>query len=591
MAEKSKIEIAPVITVGDFAEKIDQPISKVISELMRSGMMVTVNENIDFDIAQIIIDEMELQIELVAANEADIENVSKKNAERASSDSATIRPPIIAVMGHVDHGKTSLLDAIRKTDVAEGEAGGITQHISAYQIAHGERKITFLDTPGHEAFAAIREHGAQLTDVALIVVAADDGIKPQTTEAIKFASKAGVKIVVAINKMDKPEADVNRIKQQLTDAGLQPEDWGGSIVVVEVSAKTGDGVDKLLDMILLVADIEELKAEDTGKAEGLIIEANLQQGRGSVATLLIEHGEVKPGQFIVAGGAYGKIRTLENDLGTNIAKAGPATPVVISGFKSMPRFGDKFYVADSEKEARTLAEQEGTGSSRFSGVSVQSGSEMLSFINKKTGVTELPVIVKADVQGSLKSVIDALKSLNTPEVAVRVIGNGIGAISENDVTTAAASDAVIYGFNVEVPSHLNKQASRDGVVIGLYKIIYELIDDARARLSDLLEDEVIETETGELVIKGVFRTTQKLVICGGEVISGLISAGSEVTVMRGEEEIATAKVIKVQKEQSEAKEAKEGELCGLELETDGKLNLKEGDTLKIVKKEVRERSL
>ncbi|HEY1646107.1 MAG TPA: translation initiation factor IF-2, partial [Candidatus Saccharimonadales bacterium] len=355
MATTTQIEIDDIITVGTLAEKLSIPVTGLITELMKNGVMATVNEKIDFDTAQIIVEELGLGLELVKKTSEDETKFSRIKAKPSAK--ATVRPPVVAVMGHVDHGKTSLLDKIRESHVVDKEAGGITQHISAYQVEHKGRSITFLDTPGHEAFAAIREHGAQLTDIVIIVVAADEGMKPQTIEAIRFAKKAGVKIIVAINKIDKEGADPNRIKQQLSDQGLLVEEWGGDTVVVEVSAKTGVGVDNLLDMILLVTDIEELKADENVPASGLIIEAHVETGRGPIARALVEAGILKVGDYIVAGSSYAKIRTLEDDKRNNIPLAKPSTPVTITGFKTLPEFGDEFRAYASEKTAKEAIDQ------------------------------------------------------------------------------------------------------------------------------------------------------------------------------------------------------------------------------------------
>ncbi|MGH7241145.1 MAG: translation initiation factor IF-2, partial [Candidatus Saccharimonadales bacterium] len=438
MAEdQTTIEIEDMITVGTLAERLSIPVSRLIGELMKNGVMATVNERIDFDTAEIIVGELELDFEL--KRQAPVEAPVRE--KQAMSDHATSRPPVVAVMGHVDHGKTSLLDAIRGAHVAKGEAGGITQHISAYQIEHGEkdkaRKITFLDTPGHEAFAAIREHGALLTDIVVIVVAADDGIKPQTLEAIRFARKANVKIIVAANKMDKEGADINRLYSQLSEHGLMWDGWqGGDTPVLPVSAKTEAGIPELLDMILLVTDVEDLKADTDVPARGLIIEAHVEQGRGPVAHALVEAGELKKGDFVVAGGVYAKVRNLESTNGKPIAEAGPSTPVVITGFKQAPEFGDEFTVVENEKVARTTAAQVAAGKHAGGNKLDITGTELIRMINRNNQVNELNIIVKADVQGSLTSVIDSLKAMDTDEVAIRVVGSGIGAITENDVHMA-----------------------------------------------------------------------------------------------------------------------------------------------------------
>jgi translation initiation factor IF-2 len=584
---KKTIEIAEAITVGDLAKALDIPVTKLITELMKNGVMATVNEKIDFDTAQIIVGEMDDTIELAKAK---ADNTEIKRVKRELDDQATTRPPVVAVMGHVDHGKTSLLDAIRGSKKVDEEAGGITQHISAYQVNHNGRDITFLDTPGHEAFAALREHGAELTDVAVIVVAADDGIKPQTEEAIRFAEKAGVKMIVAINKMDKPDANPNLVKQQLSEKGLLIEEWGGDTVTVEVSAKQSTNIDKLMDMILLVADVEDLRAEADGEPEGLVIESHMEIGRGPVVTALVEHGKINPGDIIVAGSSYGKIRTLQTVEKKDIKNAGPSTPVVITGFKDLPQFGDGFKVAKNEKEARNMAAANaasGASSKRLD----MTGSDLISMINKQRDTSEVNVILRADVQGSLTSVADSLASLESEDVKVRVVGSGVGNISENDITMASTSDAIIYGFNVDVPVAVKRLAGREKVSLKVFRVIYELIDDVRQEMEDRLEPEVVETEIGTLTIKGVFRTTQKQVICGGQVTSGKAKSGVIAKIMRDDELLGEAEVESVQRQQQEAKEIIEGEMCGLQLGTKSKILLKEGDKLEFVTRETVKRTL
>jgi translation initiation factor IF-2 len=476
--------------------------------------------------------------------------------------------------------------------VTKQEAGGITQHISAYQITYNKRKITFLDTPGHEAFAALREHGAQLTDVAIIVVAADDGIKPQTLEAIRFAQKAGVKMIVALNKIDKEGADENRVKQQLSENGLMPEDWGGDTVVVPVSAKTKQGVPDLLDMVLLVADLEELKAEVDAPAAGLIIESHMEQGRGPMAIALVENGTLKSTDFVVAGSTYGKIRNLETTDGQPIKKATPSTPVIITGFRSLPDFGDQFAVLPNEKAARAEAEKRQREHKSGSGrTEVNTSSQLMHMINRNMQLQELPVIIKADVQGSVTSVIDSLKTLDNEEVAIRVIGAGVGVINENDIHLAHSGKAIIYGFNVTMPSSVKQIANRDKVPVRLYKVIYELIDDAKQELSNLLSPEVVETDLGRLLVKGIFKTSKTEVICGGEVTKGKISAPAMARVFRDNKELATAEVVGVKRGPQEAKEVVEGEMCGLQLKTEHKLELAEGDRIEVFSREVVARTL
>ena len=587
------IEIEDTITVGTLAEKLALPVSRLIAELMKNGIMATVNERIDFDTAQIIIGELGLDIQLeksaAVIPEGFVARATKK--EVTHDENAVPRPPVVAVMGHVDHGKTSLLDALRSSNVAKGEAGGITQHISAYQIEHNNRAITFLDTPGHEAFAAIREHGAQLTDLVILVVAADDGVKPQTIEAIRYARKAGVKIIVAINKVDKEGADPNRVKQQLAEQDLLVEEWGGDTIVQEVSAKTKQGINELLDMILLVADVEELRASVDVPAVGLIIESHVEHGRGPIAHALVEEGILKRGDYVVAGGTYARIRNLESTDGKSITEARPSTPVVITGFKALPEFGDRFVVVDNEKAARAQAEEAATGRRGMNSNAGLSSAELIRMINRSNQVSELNIIIKADVQGSLTSVIDSLRALDTEEVAVRVVSSGVGVITENDVQLAQTSQAIIYGFNVELPQSIKRLASRDKISIRLYKVIYELIDDVREELSHLLAPEVKETELGQLVIKGIFKTTKTEVICGGEVTKGKLTVPALVRVRRDKELIAEAEVTNLKRGPQDAKEVFEGEMCGVSLRTSGRLELQEGDRIELFTREMVTRHL
>lgn len=582
------IEIEDMITVGTLAEKLMLPAARLIGELMKNGVMATINERIDFDTAQIIVAELGLDVQLTKKVAVEPATRAKK---REQSDKAEPRPPVVAVMGHVDHGKTSLLDAIRGAQVAKGEAGGITQHISAYQIIHNKRAITFLDTPGHEAFAAIREHGAHLTDIAIIVVAADDGIKPQTIEAIRFARKAGVKIIVVLNKIDKEGADPNRVKQQLAEQDLLPEEWGGDTVVVEVSAKTKQGIDGLLDMLLLVADVEDLRADADGPARGLIIESHLEQGKGPIANALIEEGSLKSGTFIVAGTTYAKVRTLEDTAGKLIQGGGPSTPVVITGFKALPEFGDEFVVVKDEKTARlqvqkALDQKQGTAAR-----SDLSGSELIRIINRNNQVQELNVIVRADVQGSLTSVVDSLKALDTEEVAVHIVSSGVGAITENDLHLASTSNAIVYGFNVVAPTNIKRLASRDKISIRLYRVIYELIDDVRNELTVLLPPEIVEKDLGRLVVKGIFKTTKTDIICGGEVTKGKLSVPAFARVVREGEQLAEVEATNLKRGPQDAKEVLEGEMCGVGLKTASRLELQEGDRLEFFTRETVARTL
>ncbi len=584
------IEIDDMITVGALADKLMLPVTRLIGELMKNGVMVTVNEQIDFDTAQIIVEELGLDLEL-ERHATDNAPAVATRVKQVAAKTAPVRPPVVAVMGHVDHGKTTLLDAIRGAHVAKGEAGGITQHISAYQVEHGGRKITFLDTPGHEAFAAIREHSALLTDIAVIVVAADDGVKPQTLEAIRFARKAGAKIVVAINKIDKEGANSALVKQQLAEQQLLIEEWGGDTVAVELSAKTGKGIPELLDMILLVADVEELRAETDGVARGLIIEAHVEQGRGPVAHGLVESGTLHKGDFIVAGASYAKIRNLEATDGKAISAATPSTPVIITGFKTLPEFGDEFTVVANEKEARSITE--GRSNSKSQGAvshGITSG-ELLRIMSRHKETAELNIVIKADVQGSLTSVGDSLKALDTQEVAVRVVGSGIGHISESDVYMAATSHAIIYGFNISIQNSVKQLAAREKVDVRLFNIIYELIEDVRQELTALLAPEVVETELGRLLVRGIFKTTRNDVICGGDVTKGKLEVPALARVFRGDEELGEVEVTNLRRGPADAKEVFEGESCGLSFKTKHRIDLQEGDRIELFRRETVARHL
>ncbi len=586
--EEKVIAIDSMITVGDLAGKLDIPVSNLIGELFKNGIAATVNQRIDFETAQIIVEELNLGFTLEQLKEDQEDQVAERSI-RLDADTADTRPPVVAVMGHVDHGKTSLLDAILDLGVADGEAGGITQHISAYQAVHADRVITLLDTPGHEAFSALRQHGARLTDVVIIVVAADDGVKPQTVEAIKFAKAAQAKIIVAINKIDKPDADANRTKQSLAEAGLMPEEWGGDTVIVEVSAKTKQGIDQLLDMILLLADVEELKADAEGLAEGIVIEAHMEQGKGALVSALIEHGKLHRGDYVVAGTTYGKIRTLSDWKNDLITEATPSTPVRLTGFKELPQFGDHLTVTKTEKEARERAEKAQT--KRVQGKLNMTSSDLIGLINKNLQVQEVPVIIKADVQGSLTSITDSLRLLENDELKMHVIGSGVGSVSESDVTMAATSRAIIYAFNVSIPTNVKKLAEREKVTIREFQVIYELLDDAKEVLSALLAPEIVETSLGRLIVRGIFRTTKDEIICGGEVTKGKVEPGVQARVMRAGEQVAEVEVVSVKRQQQEAKEVFEGEMCGLQLKTTGKVILEEGDHLELYKREEITRTL
>lgn len=588
-SNKTVVEIGDMITVGDLAEKLMIPPTKLITEMIKNGVMATVNERIDFDTAEIVVGEMDMDVELKKKAEEQPQAEVRKKREHGKN--AKDRPPVVAVMGHVDHGKTTLIDSIRKSEVTKGEAGGITQHIAAYQITHNNRGITFLDTPGHEAFAALRQHGAHLTDVVIIIVAADDGIKPQTEEAIRYAKNAKAQIVVAINKIDKTGADVNRVKQQLSEHGLQTDDWGGDTVAVPISAKSGEGIDKLLDMVLLVADVQELKADYDGHAAGLIIEAHIEKGRGPVAVVLVETGTLEKGQLVVAGTTYGKVRTLSDTSGNEIKDATPSTPAIVTGLKELPEFGDEFEVVKNEKAAKEKIQNHKKTNKAEERSGVDTSGQLMRMINRNIKIQELPIIVKTDVKGSLTSVIDSLKTLESEEVAIRVIGSGIGPVNNNDLHLAKGTGATIYAFHAPVTNDIKRHASRDDIDVKEFSVIYELIDDAKKSLETLLKPEEVETDLGRLIVKGIFKTTKNEVICGGEVTKGKISLPATAVINRDGKKVAEAKVVSIKSGPSEVKEAVEGDMCGIQLETEQKVVVEEGDKIDLVRRETKTRTL
>ena len=583
------IQIAGSITVDELANALGLSVTFLIGELFKQGIVATINQRLDFDTASIIIEELGLKNVRLERK-----NTSTKTSElrRELSDKAVIRPPVVAVMGHVDHGKTTLLDTLLHKKTVEGEAGGITQHISAYQLKHNERLITFLDTPGHEAFAAIRQHGAMLTDIVVIVVAADDGVKPQTVEAIKFAQSANAKIIVAINKIDREGADIPRTMADLAQHGLNPEEWGGDITMVPISAKRGDNLEKLLDLILLTADIEELKADVQIPSEGLVIESHMEIGKGSVVNLLVTGGELKTGEFIVAGSAYGKIRTMLDFRGKPKGKATPSTPVTVTGFKELPNFGDKFIEVKDEKSARKMALLNAQNLVEESASANVTSSDLLRMMNNADNAKVFNVIIKGDVLGSVTSVIDSLKMIDTKgEVMLNIVSSGVGDITENDIYMAEGDNTVVYGFNVNVPTNIVKLAARDGVEIRNYKIIYELLDDAKTSMENLLDAEIVETEMGEMKIKGVFRTERTAIIAGGEILTGLAKKGLMGRVYHEKELIGEVEVDSVQKEKMDVNELVAGETGGIAFKLEKKLVIEVNDRVKFFTRELVKKKL
>ena len=583
------IQIAGSITVDELANALGLTVTTLIGQLFKEGIVATINQRLDYDTAAIIIDELGIEgVKLEKKNSA----TKISNETHELSDKAVERPPVVAVMGHVDHGKTTLLDTLLNKKTVEAEAGGITQHISAYQLEHDGRKITFLDTPGHEAFAAIRQHGAMLTDIVVIVVAADDGVKPQTIEAIKFAQGANAKIIVAINKIDREGADIPRTMADLAQHGLQPEEWGGDITMVPISAKMNQNLDKLLDMILLIADMEELKADIDIPAEGLVIESHMEIGKGSVVNLLVTGGELKTGEFIVAGSTYAKIRTMVDFKGRPKGKATPSTPVTVTGFKELPDFGDRFIEVEDEKTARKMALLNANATADASASANVTSSDLLRMMNTADNSKVFNVLIKGDVLGSVTSVVDSLKMIDTKgEITLNIVATGVGDITENDVYMANGENTVIYGFNVTVPTNIAKMAARDGVPIRCYKVIYELLDDAKHSMEDLLDAEIVEEDTGEMKIEGVFRTEKTSIIAGGEVLKGKVSSGMLARAFHNKEELGEVEVVSVQKEKMDVTELVSGEIGGLALKTEHKINLSVGDRLKFFTREKKKKTL
>ena len=587
--EQKTIQIAGSITVDELSKALGLSVTELIGTLFKNGIVATINQRLDYETASIIIDELGLKnVKLEKKNTA----TKTSDVHRELSDKAVSRPPVVAVMGHVDHGKTTLLDTLLNKKTVEKEAGGITQHISAYQLERDGRVITFLDTPGHEAFAAIRQHGAQLTDIVVIVVAADDGVKPQTVEAINFAKSANAKIIVAINKIDREGADIDRTKADLSNHGLQPEEWGGDITMVPISAKMNQNLDQLVDMILLTSDIEELKADIDIPAEGLVIESHMETGKGSVVNLLVTGGELKTGDFIVAGKTYGKIRTMLDWRGKPKGKATPSTPVTVTGFKELPDFGDRFTEVADEKTARKMALLNAQAAADESASANVTSTDLLRMMSTADNSKVFNVIVKGDVLGSVTSVVDSLKMIDTHgEITLNIVSTGVGDINENDVYMAAGENTVIYGFNVSVPINISKMAARDNVPIRTYKVIYELLDDAKHEMENLLDAEIIEEDKGEMKVLGVFRTEKTSIIAGGEVLKGDVKPGYLVKIVRDKQELGEAEVTSTQKEKMDVKELVAGETGGLALKTEHKIDLQINDRLKFFTREVKKRTL
>ena len=561
--EAIKVIVLPeTITIKDLADKMKVQSSAIIKKLFLEGKMVTVNQEISYEEAENIAMEYDILCEKEVKVDV-IEELLKEDDE--NDENLVSRPPVICVMGHVDHGKTSLLDAIRKTNVTDREAGGITQHIGAYTVSVNNRKITFLDTPGHEAFTAMRMRGANATDIAILVVAADDGVMPQTVEAINHAKAAGIEIIVAVNKIDKPNANVDRVKQELTEYELIPVDWGGTTEFVPVSAKSGEGIDDLLETILLTADILELKANPNRKARGLVIEAELDKGRGPVATILVQKGTLHVGDFISAGASHGKVRAMIDDKGRRVKEAGPSTPVEILGLNDVPSAGEVFLAHDNDKTAKSFADtylEQNKEKKLEETKSKMSLDDLFSQI-QEGNLKELNLIVKADVQGSVEAVKQSLLKLSNEEVVVKCIHGGVGAINESDVMLASASSAIIIGFNVRPDATAKATAEREGVDIRLYKVIYQAIEDIEAAMKGMLDPVFEEKVIGHAEVRQIFKASAVGNIAGSYVQDGVFQRGCKVRITRGGEQIYEGELASLKRFKDDVKEVKAGYECGL----------------------------
>ncbi|CUN92345.1 MULTISPECIES: translation initiation factor IF-2 [Clostridium] len=569
------IEIGETITVKELCEKLGKPTNDVIKNLIFLGVMAGVNQEIDFTTAEKLCEKYEV---LVEKKEEETELEAFEEDTDVVEENLVKRPPIVTIMGHVDHGKTSLLDAIRHAKVTASEAGGITQHIGAYTVSLNGEKITFLDTPGHEAFTAMRARGAQVTDIVILVVAADDGIMPQTKEAINHCKAADVPMIVAINKIDRPGANVDRVKQELTEHGLVSEDWGGDTICVPVSAKTGENLESLLEMVLLTAEMQELKADPNRKAKGTVIEAKLDKGRGAVASLLIQNGTLNVGDSILVGSTYGRIRAMFDDRGKKIKSAGPSIPVEILGLSEVPAAGDRFIVCKDEKTARNMADlrKQKIKADSHQASNRVSLEDLYSQIQEGK-VKELAIVVKADVQGSVEAIRQSLEKLSTDDVKVRVIHGAVGAITETDVTLAAASNALVIGFNVRPDGNATVQAEKENIEIKTYRIIYDAIEDVKSAMIGMLEPEYKEVVNGKAEVRMTYKISNVGTIAGCYVTDGKIVRNSEIRVIRDGIVIFESTLASLKRFKDDAKEVAKGYECGLSVE---KFNdLKEGDVI------------
>ena len=562
------------MTVAQLADSLGVPAAQVIKKLMTLGMMMAINASLDFDTAEIIVSDYNKTLKKESTmDEVNFEELEITDKEEDLKE----RPPVVTIMGHVDHGKTTLLDTIRKTSVAEGEAGGITQAIGAYQIDYKGKKITFIDTPGHAAFTEMRARGAKVTDIVIIIVAADDGVMPQTKEAIDHAKAAKVPIIVAVNKIDKPDANVERVLTEMSNNGIQPEAWGGDVMFVNISAKTGEGIDDLLERILLISEIEQLKANPDRYATGTVIESKIDKSSGVITNLLIENGTLRLGDPIVVGTISGRVRTLKNDRGENLVKASPSMPVSITGLSESPSAGDKFMAFENEKKAKKVAEERKIIAKEKENTPKSKISLDDLFNRKEAGEKEINIILKADVKGSEEAVKNSLLKLDVEGIKINVIRSGIGNITESDVILAEASDAIIIGFNIR-PEHKIVEIAKDkGIDIRLYDIIYKVVEEMEAALKGKLEPEYKEEVTGTAEVRKLFKFSKVGTIAGSYVTSGVIKRGSKVRVIRDGIVVNDSIIASLAREKDQAKEVKQGLECGITIENFN--DIKENDIL------------
>ncbi|AKM84653.1 TPA: translation initiation factor IF-2 [Patescibacteria group bacterium] len=583
--EKKQLVLPGVLTVKELAELINVPVTTVIKQLLGNGVLATINDNLDFETAAVVADDLGFEAALEPT-----ETMSEDSAEKPKEVAGEPRAPIVTVMGHVDHGKTSLLDYIRKTKVVEGESGGITQHIGAYQVDYNGRRITFLDTPGHEAFSTIRAQGTKVTDVAILVVAADEGIKPQTIEAIELARAAGVPLIVAITKIDKPEANVMRVEQELAAHNIVTEKWGGKDVVIGVSAKTGQGVDELLELVLLTADLAELRAPAEGLAEGVVIESKHDPKVGALATLLIQRGKLQVGDPFVVGNHFGKVKAMEDYLGKRVKQAGPAQPVLVTGFTAPPSVGEVLAAVASDKTAREIiAQRNKRATSRQMSVRTSDLARLASQI-RSSQLHHINIVLKADVQGSLEAIKQQLEKIKTDKGQIRIVAEGLGNIGESDVQSAAGENGFVVGFKVAVSPSARRTAKKDDIKVLTYDIIYELTDDLTRILLDSIGPEKIETSMGRATILKIFRDARHEKILGMKVISGKAQLGNTVRFFNeNKEPIGEGEIKLIKRVAEEVSEATAGDDFGFQIVTHAKV--KEGDAAEFVRVDYRKVSL